>query len=118
MLTLLASSVADSEHFKSSLSAPDLATDSTVDFVVGMVGNKAGTNIYNKRVALLLKYFRSQEQILITGIRSVDIINTTKFTARKFYEISHPIKELAFVHILFVVIKRKRVTVLLYLQME
>lgn len=79
LLTLLASSAADSDLFFKYLSNFPKGNN-TIDIILQMVGNKSKQINYN-RPLLVFQHFSYQQKTLITGTKMIDTMNTVTFMA-------------------------------------
>ncbi|CAI6377238.1 unnamed protein product [Macrosiphum euphorbiae] len=85
ILSILACSAADSKGYKKILTRTKLINN-TSKFILKMITQCSFKNIYKERALLLLNHFENNMQMLVGGLKQLDIIGTIKNVAEKLLE--------------------------------
>jgi len=86
ILSILACSAADSKGYKKILTRVKVINN-TAQFIFKMITQSSFKNIYKERALLLLNHFENNMQVLVGGLKQLDIIGTIKNVAEKLLEV-------------------------------
>lgn len=78
-------SAADSKGYKKILTRAKVKNNNA-QFILKMITQSSFKNIYKERVLLLLNHFENNMQVLVGGLKQLDIIGTIKNVAEKLLE--------------------------------
>lgn len=86
ILTVLACSAADSNCYKNIfISAKEI--NKTAAFIMKMINQNCNKNTYKERAILLLEHFENDVQMLVGGLKQVDVMDTIKNITEKLLNI-------------------------------
>lgn len=85
LLSILACAAADSKEYKKTLTRAR-GTNKTAQIILKMTIQCSYKNIYKERASLLLNHFENNMQVLVGGLKQLDVIGTIKNVAEKLLE--------------------------------